>query len=115
MVKTLLFAGFALFLSCLALRAENARREGVNWLRAARIITPERTEDLPVVQKDGVNVVLFHVNGLPDVDVPPGVLYPDLAELKEHYPGLKIVIYIAPLEVQTPGADKDGDGKLDPG
>ena len=115
MLKTLLFAGLALFLSCWALRAENAVREGVNWLRAARITTPEGTEDLPAVQRDGVNVVLFHVNGLPDVDVPPGVLYPDLAELRKQHPDLRIVIYIAPLEIQTPGADKDGDGKLDPG
>jgi hypothetical protein len=115
MVKTLLLAGLALFLSCWALRAEDATGEGVNWLRAARITTPEGTEDLPAVQRDGVNVALFHVNGLPDVDVPPGVLYPDLAELRKQYPDLRIVIYIAPLEVQTPGADKDGDGKLDSG
>jgi hypothetical protein len=115
MVKTLLFAGVALFLSCWTLRADEAVSEGVNWLRAARITTPEGAEDLPAVLRDGVNVVLFHVNGLPDVDVPPGVLYPDLAELRKQYPDLKIVIYIAPLEVQTPGADKDGDGKLDPG
>jgi len=115
MAKTLIVAGFVLFLCCCTAGAENAVKEGLDWLRAARITTPEGTEDLPAVQRDGVNVVLFHVNGLPDVDVPPGVLYPDLAELRKQYPDLKIVIYIAPLEVQTPGADTDGDGKLDPG
>jgi len=35
MVKTLLFAGLALFLSCWGLRAEDAVTEEVNWLRAA--------------------------------------------------------------------------------
>ncbi len=49
MVKALLFAGLALFLSCWALRAETAVGEGVDWLRAARITTPEGTEDLPAV------------------------------------------------------------------
>ncbi|UCC68397.1 MAG: hypothetical protein JSV79_00205 [Armatimonadota bacterium] len=111
----LVFAALASAFSCRRLMADDAVGEGMGWLRAARITTPEGTEDLPAVQRDGVSVVLFHVNGLPDVDVPPGVLYPDLAVLREQYPDLKIVIYIAPLEVQTPGADKDGDGKLDPG
>ena len=111
----LVFAALASAFSCRRLMADDAVGEGMGWLRAARITTPEGTEDLPAVQRDGVNVVLFHVNGLPDVDVPAGVLYPDLAELRKQYPDLKIVIYIAPLEVQTPGADKDGDGKLDPG
>jgi hypothetical protein len=116
MVRTsLLFASLVLLLSCWQLRAENAVMEGIDWVRRARIVTPKGTEDLPAVQKDGANVVLFHVNGLPDADAPSGVLYPDLAELRKHNPGLKIVIYISPLEVQTPGADKDGDGKLDPG
>ncbi len=115
MVKALLSVGLALSLFCCMAGAGNAVKEGLDWLRVARITTPEGVEDLPAVQRDGVNVVLFHVNGLPDVDVPPGVLYPDLAQLRTQYPDLKIVIYIAPLEVQTPGADKDGDGKLDPG
>jgi len=115
MVRTLIVAGVWLFLCCCTAGADNRVQKGLGWLRAARITTPEGTEDLPAVQRDGVNVVLFHVNGLPDVDVPAGVLYPDLAELRKQYPDMKIVIYIAPLEVQTPGADKDGDGKLDPG
>ncbi len=115
MVKALLFTSLLLLLSCWQLRAENTVTNRIDWVHSARIVTPEGVEDLPAVQRDGANVVLFHVNGLPDPNAPVGVLYPDLAKLKKDNPGLRIVIYISPLEVQTRDADKDGDGKLDPG
>ena len=71
---------------------------------------------------DGANVIL---DWAPFSDTYPGrVLDPDpgLADLQQRvqyihtqHPGVRYLVYIAPLEMQTPNADMDLDGEPDPG
>ncbi len=102
-----------------------------DWTRAARMATPydypdeewtgwENAVDRTVA--DGANVILDWADFS---DTYPGRVLnpaPGLADLQQrveyvhtHHPGVRMMVYIAPLEMQTPDADTDMDGQPDDG
>jgi uncharacterized lipoprotein YddW (UPF0748 family) len=102
-----------------------------DWTRTARIATPYDSPDeewttwedaVDRAVADGVNVILDWADFS---DTYPGRVLdpaPGLADLQErveyvhaNHPGVRIIVYIAPLEMQTPDADTDMDGQPDPG
>ena len=103
--------------------------EPADWTRTARIATPydydewngwENAVDRTVA--DGANVIL---DWAAFSDTYPGRVLnpaPGLADLAQrvqyvhtHHPGVRFMVYIAPLEMQTPDADTNQDGQPDPG
>ncbi|MGA9348902.1 MAG: beta-galactosidase trimerization domain-containing protein [Anaerolineae bacterium] len=105
--------------------------DSAGWTRTARIVTPydypdeewttwEDAVDRTVA--DGANVILDWADFS---DTYPGRVLdpaPGLADLQQrveyvhtHHPGVRMIVYIAPLEMQTPDADMDMDGQPDPG
>ena len=100
-----------------------------DWLRTARIATPYDYEGwsgwanaIDQTVADGANVILDWAafsDTYPGRVLDPG---PGLADLQQrvqyvhtHHPGVHYLVYIAPLEMQTPNADTDMDGQPDPG
>jgi uncharacterized lipoprotein YddW (UPF0748 family) len=103
--------------------------EPEDWTRTARIATPYDYPDDPQWQDaidravaDGANVILDWADFS---DTYPGRVLnpaPGLVDLQQrveyvhtHHPGVRMIVYIAPLEMQTPDADMDMDGQPDPG
>jgi len=102
-----------------------------DWTHTARIATPYDHPDeewttwedaIDRTVADGANVILDWANFS---DTYPGRVLdpaPGLADLQQrveyvhtHHPGVHIIVYIAPLEMQTPNADMDQNGEPDPG
>ena len=102
------------------------------WLYGARIVTPydypdeqwtswEEAVDRAVA--DGANVILDWSCASDDwrcLFEPQ--LSRDVQEIRRRaqyvhgrYPGVKYLLYVAPLEYVTPDVDRDGDGRVDPG
>ena len=128
LLSLIAFAGLAWPISIPALQPGDADSD---WTRRARIATPydypedEWTSWEDAVDRavaDGANVILDWADFS---DTYPGRVLdpaPGLADLQRRvqyvharHPGVHIVVYIAPLEMQTPDADTDMDGQPDPG
>jgi hypothetical protein len=109
--------------------ASHLSPNNADWLRTARIATPYDYEEwygwqdaIARTVADGANVIL---DWAPFSDTYPGRVLdpaPGLADLRQrvqyvhtHHPGVRFMVYIAPLEMQTPNADMDMDGQPDPG
>lgn len=114
-----------LFIGLLAFQIDINKND--NWLLYARISTPygynlSWEEGLAHAVKNGANVILDWADFS---DAYQGrILYfnESLNEFKQrveyvhsYYPDIKYMVYIAPLEMQTPDADLNKDGKDDDG
>jgi hypothetical protein len=105
--------------------------DSAGWTRTARIVTPYDYPDeewttwedaVDRAVNDGANVILDWADFS---DTYPGRVLdpaPGLADLEQrveyirtHHPGVRMIVYIAPLEMQTPEADTDMNGQPDPG
>ncbi len=103
-----------------------------DWLRGARIATPwdypegtlsSWTEAVDRAVADGATVILDWTRISDDWRcLYEPCLSEDLAEVARRagyvhtrYPGVRYLIYVAPLEYVTPDLDQDGDGRVDPG
>jgi len=111
------------------LKGASLSANSADWLRTARIATPYDYEEWNGWQAavdrtvaDGANVILDWAafsDTYPGRVLDPG---PGLADLQQrveyvhtHHPDVRFMVYIAPLEMQTPNADMDMDGQPDPG
>lgn len=102
------------------------------WIWTARIATPwdypsgafgswEEAVDQAIA--DGANVILdWHAVSNYWQALYEPLLSQDLAEMRyhahyihTHHPGVRYIIYVAPLEYVTRGVDENGDGQVDPG
>lgn len=103
-----------------------------DWLWGARIATPwdypsgtfeSWAEAVDRTVADGATVILDWARLSDDWRcLYEPCLSQDLAEVARrvryvhsHHPGVRYLIYVAPLEYVTPGLDTNGDGRVDPG
>lgn len=122
-----------ILIALIAILAFNpATAEISDWTHTARIATPwdypsggfdswEEAVDQAVA--DGANVILdWHAVSDYWQALYEPLLGEDLAEMEyharyihTHHPGVRYIIYVAPLEYVTEGVDEDRDGQVDPG
>lgn len=110
----------------------NWQQPGLDWTRTAQIATPydyppgtfdtwEEAVDQAVA--DGANVLIdWHAVSDYWKALYDPLLSEDLSEMEyhanyihTHYPGVRYIIYVAPLEYVTEGVDENRDGQVDPG
>jgi len=119
-------------LALLILQTRSAPAPAWDWTLAARIATPydypegtfnswEEAVDQAVA--DGANVILdWHAVSDSWQALYEPLLSQDLVKMARHadyvhtrHPGVRYVVYVAPMEYVTPGVDEDRDGRVDPG
>lgn len=106
--------------------------EAASWPQTARIATPwdyppgsfaSWEEAIDQAVADGANVILdWHAVSDRWQALYEPLLSQDLAEMAyhadhihTHYPGVRYIVYVAPLEYVTSDVDQDQDGRVDPG
>ena len=118
---------FPFFFMLLAISA----REFPRWVYGARIATPydleaywgDWKESVRKAVEDGARVILdWSEAGNSWKCLYDPCLSREIQKIRSkaefvhsHFPGVKIILYVAPLEYVTHGLDSNGDGKVDPG